>query len=282
MPQNPQNLPDFNEDAGLKDIKVVASDMDCTLLADDGTMPPRMAERILALDAAGLTFCAASGRPNYTLAEMFPGLENHMALMSDNGAAIYCRGELVYESLIPVEEYRRMIDFTLADGRGCPTVCGLEACFIRSCDRKYDDYFRTFYKKIVYMDDITTLDADVNKYTVFFPGNDSEEVYRETYRDAWSDRYTVTNAGKMWIDMMNPGVDKGAGLARLCEHLGVRLEDACALGDTYNDIQMLEAAGHGYVVANAEEHMRAHAGWIAPSNNDRGVATVIDAVLAAR
>ncbi|KFI53042.1 Cof-type HAD-IIB family hydrolase [Bifidobacterium biavatii] len=275
-------LPNFTEDANLDKIAIIASDMDCTLLADDGTMPPHMADRIRELDAAGITFCAASGRPNYTLAEMFPGLDRHMALMSDNGAAIYCRGELIYESLIPVDEYQRMIRYTLDDGRGCPTVCGIDACYIRSCDERYDEYFRTFYKKIVYMDDLTTLDRDVNKYTVFFPGNDSEEVYRETYRDAWSDRYTVTNAGKMWIDMMNPGVDKGSGLARLCEHLGVDIKDACALGDTYNDVQMLEEAGHGYVVANAEEHMHEHAGWLAPSNNDRGVAAVIDAVLAAR
>ena len=116
-----------------------------------------------------------------------------------------------FTSLIPVEQYQEMIRYTLDDGRGCPTVCGIEACYIRSCDERYDDYFRTFYKKIVYMDDLTELDRDVNKYTVFFPDNNSEEVYRETYRDAWSDRYTVTNAGKMWIDMMNPGVDKGLG-----------------------------------------------------------------------
>ncbi|NMN00086.1 hydrolase [Bifidobacterium sp. DSM 109958] len=274
-------LPNFIEDAGLGDVRVIASDMDCTLLADDGTMPPHMAERIRALDAAGVTFCAASGRPSYTLAEMFPGLEDHMAFMSDNGAAIRCRGELVYTSLIPVGEYRRMIEFTLADGRGCPTVCGIEACFVRSCDRVYDEYFRTFYKRIVYMDDLTTLDRDVNKYTVFFPRSDSEEVYRDLYRDAWSGSYSVTAAGRMWIDMMNPGVNKGTGLIRLCGHLGVDVRDACALGDTYNDVEMLETAGHGYVVANAEEHMRAHAGWLAPSNNDRGVASVIDAVLAA-
>ena len=275
-------LANFTEDKDLGQIRVIASDMDCTLLADDGSMPPHMDDLIRKLDAAGITFCAASGRPNYTLAEMFPEIQNQMALMSDNGAAIYCRGKLIYESLIPVEQYQDMIRYTLADGRGCPTVCGIEACYIRSCDERYDDYFRTFYKKIVYMDDLTELDRDVNKYTVFFPDNNSEEVYRETYRDAWSDRYTVTNAGKMWIDMMNPGVDKGTALAHLCAYLGVDSADSCALGDTYNDIQMLEAAGHGCVVANAEEHMHAHADWLAPSNNDRGVATVIDTILQAQ
>lgn len=275
-------LPSFETDADLASIKVVASDMDCTLLADDGSMPPHMAERIEALDAAGVTFCAASGRPSYTLREMFPGLEGKMALMSDNGAAISYHGELIYKDLIDVDAYQKLIDFTLADGRGCPTVCGIDACYIRSCDERFDEYFRTFYKKIVYMDDLKQLTADVNKYTVFFPAYDAEEVFAETYRDAWSDRFSVTNAGKQWIDVMNPHVDKGQGLRRLCEHLGVDVADACALGDTYNDIQMLETAGHSYVVANAEEHMHAHARYLVPSNNDRGVAVAIDAILAAK
>lgn len=273
-------LPSYENDRDLARIKVIASDMDCTLLDDEGHMPADMPRRIRALNDAGILFCAASGRPSYTLAEMFPGLEREMAFMSDNGAAIFCRGELVFKDLIDMDAYQELIRFTLADGRGMPTVCGIDACYIRSCDKAYDATFRTFYKKIVYMDDLTELTADVDKYTVFFPENDGEEVFAETYRDAWSDRYSVTNAGKMWIDVMNKGVDKGSGLTRLCAHLGVDVADACALGDTYNDVQMLETAGHSYLVANAEEHMEGHARWRVPSNNDGGVAQVIDAVLA--
>ena len=273
-------LPSFETDPALSSIKLVASDMDCTLLADDGTMPPHMEDRIRALDDAGIVFCAASGRPGYTLRAMFPGLEDHMAFLSDNGAAIFYRGETVFKDLMDPARVLELTRFTLEDGRGCPTVCGLDACYIRRCDEKFDSYFRTFYKNIVYMDDILELDADVNKYTVFFPDNDAEEVYAELYRDAWGGTFSTTNAGKMWIDIMNRHVDKGTGITRLCEHLGIDVADACALGDTYNDVQMLQTAGHAYLVANAEEHMHAHAGWMVPSNNDRGVAVAIDAILA--
>lgn len=54
------------------------------------------------------------------------------------------------------------------------------------------------------------------------------------------------------------------------------------MGDTYNDIPMLERVGHSFIVDNAEEHMNAHAKWRIPSNNDGGVLTLIDAILAAR
>ncbi|WP_239284888.1 HAD family hydrolase [Collinsella sp. An2] len=269
------------QDDDLASIKVIASDMDCTLLADDGSMPPRMFDRIRALDEVGVTFCAASGRPSYTLREMFAEVADRMALLSDNGAAIYCRGELIFKDLIDVPTYHELIDFTAADGRGFATVCGIDSCFVLKRYEDWDPTLRTFYKRITYLDSFDDLTADVNKYTVFFPDNDGEEVYASTYRDVWGERFSVTNAGKQWIDVMNKHVDKGQGMAHLCERLGVDLADAMAFGDTYNDVQMLETVRHSYVVANAEEHMHAHARFLAPSNNDCGVAQVIDAVLAA-
>ncbi len=80
--------------------------------------------------------------------------------------------------------------------------------------------------------------------------------------------------GREWIDFMNLGVDKGAGVAHLCEHLDIDIADAAAVGDTYNDIPMLERVGHSFIVDNAEEHMNAHAKWRIPSNNDGGVLTL--------
>lgn len=272
----------FEADAGLASVKLVASDMDCTLLADDGSMPPNMPELIEALADAGVTFCAASGRPLYTLRAMFGDYVDRMALLSDNGAAIWCAGELVFKDLIDVATYHELIDFTLADGRGCPVVCGIESGYLRTCDRVHDAFFRRFFTEITYLDDLDSLDADVNKYTVYFPEGDSEEVFARTYRDAWAGRFSVTTAGPEWIDFMNPHVDKGRGIKRLCDHLGISTADALALGDTYNDVQMLEAVGHSYVVANAGEHMRAHARFMAPSNNERGVARVIETLLAAK
>lgn len=275
-------LPGCEMDAGLSAVRVVASDMDCTLLADDGSMPPEMAELICALDEAGIVFCAASGRPGYTLEAMFSGLLDRMALISDNGAGVVLRGERVFGDLIPPARYHELIGFTARDGRGCPTVCGLDTCYILERDRRHDAFFRRFYRNIAYLPSFDGLDAEVNKYTVCFPDGIAEDVFREVYRDAWGGSYTVTNAGREWIDIMNRGVDKGTGLARLCERLGCDPSDAMAFGDTYNDIPMLRAAGHSYVVANAEPHMRAHAGFVAPSNNERGVAVVVEHLLRSR
>lgn len=266
----------------LADVRLVASDMDYTLLADDKSMPEGMPGRIRALEGAGVLFAAASGRPLYTLRDMFPESWDHMAFVTDNGAAVVCREDVVFKSLIEPATVQELTEFTLEGGYGLPTVCGLDACYIREQDRRYDEVFRTFYHNIVYVESLDHLAAEVNKFTVYFPEGNAVPMRDAVYAPAWGEQLSVTCGGAVWIDIMNQGVDKGTGVERLCEHLGISVADVVACGDTDNDAEMLETVGHGYLVANAEERMERFADFRIPSNNDRGVAQVIDAVLAAR
>lgn len=277
---------DYREDTGLKGIGVVACDMDNTLLADDGSMPEGMEGRIRALDEAGIVFAAASGRPLYTLRDMFCGLEDRMAFISDNGAAVVLRGEVVYRSLLEPAVVRELAEFTLGLGAGAPVACGLDACYVRECDRGFDAVFRRFFHSVAYVDTLDDLyerhGVDVNKFTVYLPGADAVSVRDEAFAPAFGERLSVTCGGAVWIDVMRAGVDKGTGLARLCERVGVSPADAAAFGDTDNDVEMLELAGHSYLMANAEPRMEPHARFRAPSNNERGVAVVVDRILSAR
>lgn len=271
----------YESDSDLDSIRLVASDMDFTLLADDKSMPPNMPERIHALSRSGILFSAASGRPTYTLRNLFGETAHDMALIADNGAAITVRDELIFKSLIPVDVYRELLRITCELG-GIPIICGLDGAYIRSRDERYDSVFREFYHTIFYLESLDEVDVEANKFTVFFPERDSERAFADTFEPLFGEEFSVTCGGVEWIDIMNKGVDKGSAILRLCEHLGISVADAAAFGDTMNDIQMLERAGHSYLMANAAEHMRAHAKYLAPSNNDRGVAVVIDRILAAR
>lgn len=276
-------LPGYEEDTGLADVRLVASDMDCTLLADDGSLPDGMDARIEALEAAGVTFAAASGRPLYTLRDLFAGSLGRMGLISDNGAAVVCRGEVVFTSLIEQALLDELVDFTLACcADGVPVICGLDCIYVPEGARAHDGELRPFFHEITYVDDIRAVRAEANKYTVYFPEGGSAAAFDGLFSPAFGQRLSVTCAGPGWLDVMNPHVNKGTGITRLCAHLGISTADALALGDTDNDIEMLECVGHGYLVANAAERMEAHARFLAPSNNDRGVAQVIDRLLAAR
>ena len=92
----------------------------------------------------------------------------------------------------------------------------------------------------------------------------------------------VTHMGADCVEIGPAGIDKAAGLAWLCAHLGVDRADVVAFGDEHNDHAMLRWAGHGVAMANANEQTRALADEIAPSNVDDGVAVVIERLLAER
>lgn len=267
----------------LTGVRLVASDMDFTLLADDKSMPEGMPGRIRALEEAGVVFSAASGRPLYTLQDMFPESRDRMAFITDNGAGVVCRGEVVFKDLLDEATLAELVAFTLERApEAVPVVCGLERAVVPAWGRAYDDALRVYYHEILYVDDIGSAREEANKFTVYFPENNSADAYEERFAPAFGGRLSVTCAGVDWLDVMNRGVDKGTGIARLCEHLGIAPADVIALGDTDNDAEMLSYVGHGYLMANAEERMERFADFRAPSNNERGVAQVIDAVLAAR
>ena len=267
----------------LTGVRLVASDMDFTLLADDKSMPEGMPGRIRALEEVGVVFSAASGRPLYTLQDMFPESRDRMAFITDNGAGVVCRGEVVFKSVIGEATLAELVAFTLERApEAVPVVCGLERAVVPAWGRAYDDALRVYYHEILYVDDIGSARVEANKFTVYFPENNSANAYEERFAPAFGGRLSVTCAGVDWLDVMNRGVDKGTGIARLCEHLGIAPADVIALGDTNNDAEMLSYVGHGYLMANAEERMERFADFRAPSNNERGVAQVIDAVLAAR
>jgi hydroxymethylpyrimidine pyrophosphatase-like HAD family hydrolase len=78
------------------------------------------------------------------------------------------------------------------------------------------------------------------------------------------------------VELTAPGVHKGSGVARLCERLGIGRRDVVAFGVGLNDHEMLTWAGYGVAMGNAEDVTKAIADEVAPSNDDDGVAAIVE------
>lgn len=274
-------LPSYLEDTDLSSIKLVATDMDLTLLADDKSMPEGIDERIDALTEHGIVFCAASGRPALALRQSFPRHHADMAIVADNGASVYLRDELIYRDLLDKRLYHELLARCIDSGRGIPVLCAFDDAYMLERDRKHEDVVGIYYRSIIYVDSFEDLDIESNKISMYFPDWDSKKQLDEVYGPEFGARLYVTCAGDEWLDFMNIGIDKGSGIRHLAESLGIELADVAALGDTYNDIPMLDIVGHSYVMGNAAEHMHAHGKFLAPTNNEAGVLTVIDRIVEA-
>ena len=118
-------------------IRLIASDMDATLLDERSQLPPDFAETIRALAGQGILFAAASGRPLYTLETMFPELLEEIILIGDNGGAARWKGKDLFVSEMPAEGWRQLARSTKQAG-DVGLLCGLQAAYAEKRDERYD------------------------------------------------------------------------------------------------------------------------------------------------
>lgn len=260
-------------------IRLVASDMDATLLDEHSQLPPEFEPTIRALAAQGILFAAASGRPLYTLKEMFPSLREEMVFIGDNGGAISWRGETLDISEMPPEGWRKLARCA-REAEDVGVLCGLETAYVEHRYRQYDTVMKQFYTRVEYVDDLKAVEAPVDKFTIYLPRGNAQQAYDEVYGPACGGEFSVTVAGKNWVDCMNPGVHKGAALAALGQRLGIPTTEMMAFGDTYNDKEMLQTTRYGFLMENGTPELRASVPFLAPSHRDYGVMQILKRLLA--
>lgn len=259
-------------------IRLVASDMDATLLDKNSKLPPDFEAAVKALAEKGIRFAAASGRPLYTLEEMFPNLRKEMILIGDNGGAIRWNGENLYTSEMPPEGWRALARKTWEVG-DVAVLCGLKSAYVERQYQQYDRVMKQFYTRVEYVDDLTAVTEPADKFTIYLPRDNSQEAYDNIYGPACGTEFSVAVAGKNWVDIMNPGVHKGAALAILGEKLSISTAEMMAFGDTYNDAEMLETARYGFLMENGSLPLRQRVPFLAPPHWEYGEMQVLHRLL---
>lgn len=260
-------------------IKLIASDMDHTLLTERGQLPPDFVPTIHQLHAKGIQFVAASGRPMYTLEQMFPEFTDTMVYVSDNGGAIAYQGKILFKSLLPLADYQRMVQFVNQTSNNIAVICGMDAAYVETKYQAYDATLRQFYTNIEYVPDLTQVRVAANKFTIYFPGKDSQAQYEAVFAPEFESAYSVTVAGVEWIDIMNQGINKGHAMRFLADYFDLTPAQMMAFGDTYNDKEMLQMVEHSYLMGNAVDDMRQYATYRADTNENYGVLKVIQKLL---
>lgn len=258
-------------------IRLIASDMDATLLDEQSQLPADFEETIHALAELGIRFAPASGRPLYTLEAMFPTLQDELVFIGDNGGAIRWKGQNLFTSEMSPEGWRALNRLTREQG-DIAVLCGLESAYVERSFAVHDAVLRHFYTKIEYVDRLEDVTAPADKFTIYLPQHNAQQAYDTVYASQRS-IYSVAVAGECWIDIMNAGVTKGAALEVLGRAWGLPPECMMAFGDTYNDAEMLRTAKYGFLMENGSVPLRRNVPFLAPSNREAGVMQVLHRVL---
>jgi Cof subfamily protein (haloacid dehalogenase superfamily) len=260
-------------------IKLIASDMDHTLLTEKGELPPEFDNYIARLEEIGIDFVIASGRPLYTLKDIFSNIKNELGFIADNGGIVSYKGEILFKSLISPLTYQAMVAFIEEKTEGIAILCGLETAFLSEESKTHENFLKTFYSNIRFVPKLEKVNAEVDKITIYLPNKNSEACYEKIVKPYYGGDFSVTVGDSIWIDIMNYGINKGKAMRILGEHLHIDGSQMMAFGDTYNDIEMLQAVEYSYIVENAHEEMKRYAKFITETNDNFGVIKVIDKVI---
>ncbi len=269
------------------DVRLVVADMDGTLLDDRKRFPGGLWRMLDQLDARGVTFAPASGRQVWTLLDMFPDRPG-MTVIGENGAIVMRDGAEISSSPLDLPTLReavRLVRAATGPGgvNGGLVMCGKRSAYVERVDEPFVAGVVPYYHRTRQVDsqldvldaiEAGELDDAIVKLAVHSldPVGPLAEATLARFRS--THQYAVS--GVNWADLQIRGVDKGRAVRALQGALGVTRAQTAVFGDFQNDLSMLAEAALSFAVANADPDVVRAARFVAPSNNEGGVVSVVE------
>ena len=267
------------------EIKIVATDMDGTLLDPRGQLDlPRLEKILDKLDHRGVRFVIATGNEVHRMRQLLGHLAERVVLVVANGARIFENNELLQAQTWD----DAMVDRALAHfkGRECQdqfVVTAMNGGFVKKGTVFTElDKFMTpemiekLYQRMNFVDEFDpNLFGGVLKMSMVVGEERSESVLQEI-NDLFDGHVRAVSSGYGCIDILQDRIHKAWGLVELLKRWNLKPEQIMAFGDSENDIEMLELAGISYAMENAEEAVKRVATKVAPANSRAGVYKVLE------
>lgn len=262
-------------------LQLIATDLDGTLLRSDGTVSHRSQQALLAAEAAGLKVVFVTGRPLRWAEDVFDHVGSHGFVIISNGALTWDVANHAVVHQRPMDpqvglEIAQLLRAEIPDTYfASETLDGivLEPGFMQQL--RLPAQARRVELPEVFSAPVLKLLARHEELDPEVFWEHAKELAAHTAEITWS------SAGAL-LEMSATGVTKATTLAQFCDAYGIKPSQVVAFGDMPNDVEMLAWAGTAYAMANADSRVKQVADHLTLSNDEDGVAVVIEQLLAGR
>lgn len=269
------------------DYELLAIDMDGTTLNSQVEVTEENQEAIRRAVDAGMMVVPASGRAFGFLPEVirtFPGIRY---AITSNGSSIVDVTTRKPYLVIPIPTDKAAVAFDILDQLDCfiEIYDKGEAIVSETSMGRLDEFLPKVYHESFRQHEVVLEDDafeelkksdSIEKLNIFFAHEDDRQWAAKKLREAELGMVLSAEGG---IEVMNSECSKGEALRELCDKLDMDLSQVVAMGDSRNDIEMVQAAGRGIAVANALDDLKEVADEITVSNDENAVACIIDEIL---
>ena len=266
-------------------IKLIATDMDGTLLDPKGQVDlPRLEKILDQLEERNIRFVIATGNEIHRVRQLLGHLTNRVVLIVANGARIFENDQLIQYHTWDDQVVDKALKFF--KGRECQdqfVVTSMNGGFVKKGTVFTElDKFMTpemielLYQRMNFVDELQTdLFGGVLKMSLVVGEERSDTVLQEI-NQLFNGHVQAVSSGYGCIDILQEGIHKAWGLQELLKRWDIKSQEIMAFGDSENDVEMLELAGIAYAMENADDKAKAVATDLAPSNSQAGVYQVLE------
>jgi len=278
----------------MKRVGLIALDMDGTLLASDHhTVPLENIDAIRRAHSMGIRVAISTGRMIEDASDFIRRYDLPCMLIAANGARAASGpmpgGEMLYRENLDPRDAHAAIDILLGSGLA---IHGFEDGIVNTVDNGSGKKYHLVYRGLIedrYGEKEIRKAADRGIMKLFAVGDGfAGDIYdprvaptREKVMAALP-HLQITSSAPGNVEIISPKAGKGAALAHVAGVLGLTRENVMAVGDAGNDLNMLEYAYHSVAMGNATDDVLACCRYRTASNDDCGVAQIIEQVIASR
>lgn len=250
-------------------IKLIATDMDGTLLDDNKKFSDEFFEIHEKLTEKGIHFLVASGRQYYNILEYFKDLKSNLIIMAENGSIVMENGEELFSRCLTKKDAIKLVKEGRAISSANVILCGKKSAYVESKNIDFLIEVEKYYKKYEIVRDLTEIDDEILKVTVCDLTGAEKNTY--PHYQKFERDYQVAVSGEIWVDIVDKKINKGIALKRLREKLGIHSSEVMVFGDYLNDYEMMKEGEYSFAMKNAHPKLKEVAKYEAKSNNESGV-----------
>lgn len=255
-------------------IRLIATDLDGTLLNDEKQIDPSFWEVYDQLHPLGVLFIAASGRQYYNLEQQFERVKDSMIFLAENGTFVRHQGEDLFVNDLDLEHARTFIRKARQLEQADVILCGKNGAYIESRYEPFVEDARRYYQRLDMVDDLTLVEDKVLKVTLWDYRN--AETYAYPHFKAYEQDFKVAVAGNAWLDITGRTASKGTAIEWIQQRFAISPQETLVFGDYLNDLDMMGSGWHSYAMKNAHPRILEISRFVTRyDNNNNGVVDTI-------
>lgn len=261
-------------------IKLIATDMDGTLLNKQHEIPKDFDCIIQELKSKNILFAIATGRCYLNVINIFKKYKDDIIFICENGTTIYYKGECIYSKPLEKSTIEKLVSIGKNIEDAYPMLSGAKGVYTE--ERKaivlLDKHFPAG-EEVFLVDSFSEVEDDIFKVNMF-DLKDSEKNSYTFFKEKDLDGVQLTPSGRYWLDIFDINTNKGTAINIIQNKFNIKYEETMSFGDYLNDIEMIKNSYYGYAMKNAHPKLKKVSRFETKYNNEEsGVTKTIKEVV---